>query len=134
MEEIRIKPMPADVPTANVPCGGCHACCQKDAVAFLMPDELEKFERGEFMGAPMTAKKANGDCVYLERGKGCLVHDDPPVICKAYDCAGAYKLYLKKFGPEKIKRHMTKDMRRKARRLLRSGYRPDIDLARVCHE
>ena len=66
-----------------IPCNGCIACCRGSAL--LEIDELEKFEtmnHGSWIG---TALK-DGWCVYVDKDKGCLVHDDKPRLCADYDC------------------------------------------------
>lgn len=39
----------------------------------------------------MIAHKDNGDCVYLERGKGCAIHDRAPYKCRTMDCRNVFR-------------------------------------------
>lgn len=69
---------------ANVPCNGCTACCKRDVIK-LTPDESKRFPwhwEGQHM---VLDRKPDGTCINLT-AKGCGVHDNPPMICKHFDC------------------------------------------------
>ena len=78
---------------ANVPCGGCRACCRNDRI-ILHPehgDDPASFEI-EPTWNPLTNRpalmlkhKPNGDCIYLGE-EGCTIHDRAPAICREFDC------------------------------------------------
>jgi hypothetical protein len=72
----------------DVPCGGCTACCYKDAVRLLPGDDSFEYETEPhpFMpGELMLAHKPNGDCLYLG-DEGCTIHDMKPQMCRDMDC------------------------------------------------
>lgn len=71
-----------------VPCGSCTACCRGEAI-FLYPehgDDPAEYETKMFRGRVILAHQLNGDCVYLDRLKGCTIHDRRPHICRKLDC------------------------------------------------
>ena len=73
---------------ADIPCGSCTACCQNDAV-FLHPeygDPAEDYITEEYEGRIVLAHKENGDCIYLDRKRGCTIHDRAPAVCRELDC------------------------------------------------
>lgn len=75
-------------PLYDVPCGGCTACCHKDAVRLLPGDDSFEYETEPhpFMpGELMLAHKPNGDCLYLG-DKGCTIHEWKPQMCREMDC------------------------------------------------
>ena len=69
---------------ANVPCGACRACCQRDRIV-LQPDESSRFAHHCEGPQLVLDRQPNGACVYL-RANGCAVHDAPPDICRRFDC------------------------------------------------
>lgn len=83
-------------PTRLVPCGNCTACCQGDAI-FLHPecgDDPKKYQTERYEGRTILAHAENGDCIYLDREKGCTIHAARPTICREMDC----RELLKKLG------------------------------------
>jgi Fe-S-cluster containining protein len=42
---------------------------------------------------PILRRKPNGDCHYLG-ADGCTIHDRTPVVCRVFDCRGAYLNFL----------------------------------------
>lgn len=93
---------------AVVACAGCTLCCRNDAIV-LHPecgDDAAQYltERSinPVTGRPalMLAKKANGDCIYLDRSSGCTIHERAPAICREFDCAKFYE----RFGASKIRK------------------------------
>lgn len=78
---------------AEVPCGGCRACCQGGENVILYP---ERDDLGSYLtevkvyprtGRPSIVLRhaANGDCVYLGPD-GCTIRDRRPYACRVFDC------------------------------------------------
>lgn len=67
----------------------CTTCCQWGKFEVNNVRLLPR-EKGKFIGMvhdPLKmASKENGDCVYLNREKGCTIHRDRPINCIAFDC------------------------------------------------
>lgn len=84
--------MRASIPVVaigDVPCNGCTACCQNDAVRILPHEDASLWQTQPHPyvpGALMLKHAPNGDCVYLVRGKGCIVHGAAPQQCREMDC------------------------------------------------
>ena len=80
---------PGPDPRRPVPCAGCTACCQRDAVR-LHPahgDDLTAYQTEQDEdGYWCLAHKPNGDCVYLDRAHGCTIHERAPWSCQQFDC------------------------------------------------
>lgn len=120
---------------AKVPCGSCTLCCQGHQPIVVM----EKFGDtptqylAESQGLNRHGEEVfyidhqeNGDCIYLDRAKGCTIHDRRPALCRSFDCAA-------------LKKHNTQDDMELACRagvvslsilvrgsdLMRAGYDPD---------
>ncbi len=77
-----------DDKTVTVPCGDCTVCCKRDAV-FLHPelgDRLDLYQTVKSNGRILLAHKKNGDCLYLDRAKGCTIYDVRPLLCRELDC------------------------------------------------
>lgn len=75
-------------PTRSVPCGTCTECCKNDAV-FIHPecgDDASLYETEMYEGRQILKHKPNGDCIYLERGRGCTNWENRPTICRELDC------------------------------------------------
>ena len=75
--------------TRIVPCGKCVACCQGDAI-ILHPedgDDVSLYKTEVHDGRLMLAHKYNKDCYYLDRKKGCTIHNYRPLVCREFDCA-----------------------------------------------
>jgi putative zinc- or iron-chelating protein len=84
----------------------------------------------EWVGAGLAAlkHKANGDCVYLDRSRGCTIWDRRPVICREFDCAAIYL----KFTPGQRRAYLSRGFMRpevlkRGAQLLASGYLPKED-------
>lgn len=91
-------------------CGSCNACCRNDLI-FLHPEHGDDPSQYQTMEAknPLTGKMGtalacakNGDCIYLDRSRGCKIHGRHPVICRTFNCV---KFFLS----------LTKQERRNAR-------------------
>lgn len=83
-----IKVIVLDNRTAKVPCGSCTVCCQRDAI-YLHPnlgDDPGFYHTENPHGRVMLAHKPNGDCIYLDRQKGCQIYEHRPAICRELDC------------------------------------------------
>ena len=85
---------------SDVPCNGCTLCCQSDMVRLLPGDdpalyktEPQPFAPGQLM---LAHKRHNGDCVYLDREKGCTIHSWAPQQCKRMDCRNIARAFTKK--------------------------------------
>jgi len=79
------------VKNADVPCGNCHACCERDLI-FLHPecgDIIDDYEHEPapkpFEGRFILRHSLNGDCYYLGLN-GCVIHGKAPAICREFDC------------------------------------------------
>jgi Fe-S-cluster containining protein len=81
------------MPTADtiLPCNGCTACCQLDAIG-LHPedgDDPQAYHTEPFPGSHllrMLAHQPNGDCFYLDRTTGCTIWGRRPARCRTLDC------------------------------------------------
>lgn len=74
----------------NVPCNGCTACCQHDALRLRpdMGDDLSQYEHEPHDTWPdqrMLAHKPDGSCIYLTP-TGCGIHERRPYMCRTMDC------------------------------------------------
>ncbi len=80
-----------------VPCEGCRACCQREAL-ILHPEMGDK--PWEYLcrtfDHPLTGQKVfaldqkeNGECIYLGE-KGCTNYENRPSICREFDCRRFY--------------------------------------------
>jgi Fe-S-cluster containining protein len=79
-------------------CGGCTACCENDAVG-IHPElgDNPKEYRAEIVGERLVlAHQDNGDCIYLERGKGCTIWNRRPALCREFDC----RVFIERVSPE----------------------------------
>jgi Fe-S-cluster containining protein len=72
----------------SVPCNGCTACCQGDAISLHpeLGDNPENYKTEIYLNRIILAHKKNGDCVYLDRQTGCTIYDRRPGICQELDC------------------------------------------------
>ena len=84
-----------NVTARSVPCNGCTACCEGGELIVLHPEHGDQPSeyltievKHPFFGSPAVAlrQKPDGSCVYLERGKGCTIHERRPAICREFDC------------------------------------------------
>jgi Putative zinc- or iron-chelating domain len=72
---------------ADVPCGGCTACCRNDRV-YLDPrrgDDLTAYRWHIEGGSPVLDRRPDGACVYLT-AQGCGIHGRAPDVCRRMDC------------------------------------------------
>jgi hypothetical protein len=78
-----------DAGAFDVPCGSCTLCCQNDAVRIFPHEDATQWQTQPHPykpGALMLAHQANGDCVYLDRARGCTIQDSKPQMCREMDC------------------------------------------------
>jgi hypothetical protein len=78
----------------HVPCGGCTACCKRDAVRILSHEDASRWQT-EPRPYVSGAHKPNGDCVYLGQVRkgvsGCTIHGATPQMCGELDCRELYQ-------------------------------------------
>ncbi len=70
---------------ADVPCNGCRACCKDDLIFLSNEDIISEFNWELVNGRPALKHKSNGECIHLTES-GCSVHNNPPAICRKFDC------------------------------------------------
>jgi uncharacterized protein len=80
---------------ADVPCGGCTACCTSSYFIHVGPDETRTLARipGELLFAAPDLPKGNvlmgydgnGRCPMLTDG-ACSIYEQRPLTCRNYDC------------------------------------------------
>ena len=77
--------------SASVPCNGCRACCEHEAV-ILHPDKGDDVATYDTMPVPgaaipgvMLKHKPDGSCTYLGES-GCTIYERRPYLCRLYDC------------------------------------------------
>ena len=90
---------------ADVPCGTCHACCERDRIV-LRDDEYERFAWHWEGLQRVLDRKANGQCVYLT-ARGCAVHDNAPDICRRFDCRVLFLITPKSVRRQRIEQNPT---------------------------
>lgn len=107
------KPMPDMIVAARsgffecgkIECGPCQACCrhrQQVIVKSEWCDDVSAFDTVERDGNRVLRHKDNGDCVYLDRRKGCTIHCRQPNVCKYFDCRFAVVCNVPKIRTEII--------------------------------
>lgn len=74
----------------QVPCGSCSLCCQGDAIIIHKDfgDRVSDYDCVRWNGVWKIRSKENGDCIYLNREKGCTIHHKRPAVCREFDCRG----------------------------------------------
>jgi Fe-S-cluster containining protein len=80
---------------ADVPCGGCTACCTAGQFVHIGPDEVDTLAhipRALLFPAPrlppghvVLGYDERGHCPMLRDG-GCSIYDHRPRACRTYDC------------------------------------------------
>ena len=81
--------------TAEVPCGGCTACCTSSQFVHVGPDETETLAHipGELLfpapglpdGHVVLGYDERGHCPMLADGL-CTIYEHRPRTCRTYDC------------------------------------------------
>jgi Fe-S-cluster containining protein len=106
-------------PTRTVPCGTCNECCRGDAI-FLHPecgDIPSLYECEDYDGAIILKHQPNGDCIYLDRDKGCTIHGRRPTVCREMDC----RLLVDRLSKHEITIYGLRHIAHAARRLRKNG-------------
>ena len=85
----------AGAESADVPCGGCTACCRSSQFVHVGPEEtatLARIPRAVRFPAPglppghwVLGYDAQGRCPMLGPD-GCSIYEDRPRACRTYDC------------------------------------------------
>ena len=80
---------------ADVPCGGCTACCRGSQFIHIEPDEVATLARvpaalrfpapGLAPGHVVMGYDEHGRCPMLIEDR-CSIYDDRPRACRIYDC------------------------------------------------
>jgi Fe-S-cluster containining protein len=80
---------------AEVPCGGCTACCTSSQFVHIEPDEADTLAHipagllfpapGKPAGHVLLGYDERGHCPMLRDGR-CSVYEHRPRTCRAYDC------------------------------------------------
>ena len=80
---------------ADVPCGGCTACCEASQFVHVAPDEIDAMAHiprpllfpapGYPEGHLLMGYDERGRCPML-RDDGCSIYDHRPRTCRTYDC------------------------------------------------
>lgn len=80
---------------ADVPCGGCTACCRSGWFVHVAPDEVEALRRipralrfpapGRPPGHVVLPHDEHGRCPMLT-DDGCSIYEHRPRTCRAFDC------------------------------------------------
>lgn len=81
--------------SADVPCGGCTACCTSSQFVTVAPDEaatLSRIPAGLLFPAPRLPRghvllgyDERGHCPMLVEGR-CSIYEHRPRACRMYDC------------------------------------------------
>jgi len=99
--------------TKLLPCNGCVACCQGDAI-YMHPedgDDESLYQTEKYNNRVILAHKKNRDCIYLNRQTGCTIYETRPSVCRGLDCRVLLKL------PKDQKHLAGKAMLRAAKRM-----------------
>ena len=107
---------------SKVPCGDCTLCCQGDLI-FLhkeMGDRVSDYKVRRVSGFWVLQHKPDGDCVYLDREKGCVIHTRRPAICREFDCRGLVGAIGRMSETEK-KKYFGSDVLARGRELINQG-------------
>lgn len=80
---------------ADVPCGGCNACCKASYFIHIRPDETEALARipeallfpapGLPKGHVLMGYDEHGHCPMLV-DNACSIYEQRPVTCRRFDC------------------------------------------------
>jgi Fe-S-cluster containining protein len=85
------------------PCGGCtSACCRQnghDYAALLAGEEVRRFaayaiqvrvDAGDRVVVESVLPYVDGRCIFLGDDGDCLVYEDRPAACRAFECVRAF--------------------------------------------
>lgn len=112
-----------------VPCGGCTLCCRGDAVRIHeeLGDNPHLYQTETIGGHACLAHKPNGDCVYLDRARRCIIHSVHPAVCRELDCRVFLIRFTRKELDRMVRRGLLSDgVIRAARRLRRRYGIPEV--------
>jgi Fe-S-cluster containining protein len=80
---------------AEVPCGGCNACCRSAYFIHIKPEEIRTLSRiprallfpapGLPPGNAVMGFDEKGHCPMLVEEE-CSIYEDRPLTCRSYDC------------------------------------------------
>ena len=75
------------IPTNEVSCTTCHACCCRLEVLLLTDTGVpETFIRVDEWGGRTMARLADGWCAALDRGSmACTIYDQRPQVCREFE-------------------------------------------------
>lgn len=90
---------------ADVPCGTCHACCERDRIV-LTEQESARFAWNFEGPQRVLDRKPDGSCIYLT-ARGCSVHDDAPDICRRFDCRVLFLITPKGVRRQRVEQNPT---------------------------
>ena len=102
-------------------CNGCGLCCHLFLInlsqseyesgnyrtMFAEYEKPESFSLAKDCGANLLAKKKDGSCVYLTRGR-CSIHEMRPEVCREFFCSSKAKRFenmiqiIKKVDEDKV--------------------------------
>jgi Fe-S-cluster containining protein len=84
-----------DEAPADVPCGGCTACCTSSQFVHIDPDETDTLAHipsellfpapGQPKGHVLLGYDEHGCCPMLHAGR-CSIYEHRPRTCRTYDC------------------------------------------------
>ena len=96
-------------------CTRCGACCTGDP-GFVWVTEEELAAIAHFLGRPLREvrdlharksrgritlrEKANGDCVFFDRQKGCTIYPGPPAAVPHLAVLGQQRRDARRLGPD----------------------------------
>lgn len=113
-------------------CGSCTHCCQNHQGIVLAEDLGDDPAHYEGLldfkaGLAFLKTKPNGDCVFLDRKKGCTAYDLRPTVCRWYDCREDYIKWAAKTRQERrdlIKQGvLNPSVQRQGRKLLQTIFK-----------
>jgi hypothetical protein len=91
----RVQAALAEEQPAEVPCGGCNACCRTSHVVHVRPDERRtraRIPRRFLLPAPglppgnLVLGYDRAGCCPMLIGGHCSIYEDRPLACRTYDC------------------------------------------------
>lgn len=99
----------------------CTACCRwGKGNTYLHPElavkEVTRYQHVFFKKIPVMADDGKGNCVYLDKEKGCTIHNNSPAYCRSFDCLQLLVLIKRYPETEKeIPKHILDAARRRAK-------------------
>lgn len=115
-------------------CGSCSNCCQSNPGIYILEelDDDPSLYEGYLDyrdGQPILKTKPNGDCIFLDREKGCTAYDIRPNPCRSYDCRRDYMKWIAEPRAERrallkrgfLKKHVQYEGRKRLKAILSDG-------------